>query len=99
MIKQRKDAGTCRDKKEKATKEKMTIQLEEINLKVPVKEGRIERHRQKSKTIQTKQDIPKQRKEILPTSGGGERWHGNIPTTRCKRNQTILEENMATKRT
>ena len=40
MIKQRKDAETCRDKKEKVTEEKITIQLEEINQKVLVKEGR-----------------------------------------------------------
>ena len=37
MIKQRKDAGKCRHKKEKATQEKITIQLKEIKLKVPVK--------------------------------------------------------------
>ena len=39
MIKLKKDAGTCRDKKEKATQEKMTIQLEEIIQKVLAKEG------------------------------------------------------------
>ena len=44
MIKQRKDAGTCRDKKEKATQEKGTIKLEEINQNVLVKEGRLKRH-------------------------------------------------------
>ena len=43
----------------------------------------------KRKTIQTKQDIPKQRKEIQPTSWG--RWHENILTTGCKRNRTILD--------
>ena len=45
MIKQRKNAGTCRDKKEKVIqKEKMTIQLEEINQKVLAKEGRLKRY-------------------------------------------------------
>ena len=34
MTKQRKDAGIRRNKKEKATQEKITIQLEEINQKV-----------------------------------------------------------------
>ena len=34
MIKQKKDVGTCREKKEKATQETITIQLEEINQKV-----------------------------------------------------------------
>ena len=39
MIKQRKDAGICWDKKEKVTQEKITIQLNEINQKVLAKEG------------------------------------------------------------
>ena len=34
MIKQRKDARIWRNKKEKVTQEKITIQLEEINEKV-----------------------------------------------------------------
>ena len=46
----------------------------------------------KGKTIQTKQDILKQRKKI------GRAWHKDIPTTRCQRNQTILDENMATEK-
>ena len=44
MIKQTKETGICRDKKEKATQEKITIQLEEINQKVLVKEGRLKRY-------------------------------------------------------
>ena len=40
MIKQREDAGICRNKNEKAIrKEKITIQLEEINQKVLAKEA------------------------------------------------------------
>ena len=31
MIKQMKDARICKNKKEKATQEKMTVQVEEIN--------------------------------------------------------------------
>ena len=46
MIKQRKNAGTCRDKKEKAIQEKI-VKLEEINLKVLAKEGRLKIYRQK----------------------------------------------------
>ena len=38
MIKQRKNAGTCWEKKGKAAQEKMTIQLDEINQKVLAKE-------------------------------------------------------------
>ena len=39
MIKQKKDAETCRDKKEKVKQGKITIQIEEINQKVLAKEG------------------------------------------------------------
>ena len=46
MIKQRKDAGICRNRKEKATLEEI-IQLEEINQKVLVKEGRLKRYQQR----------------------------------------------------
>ena len=42
MIQQRKDAGICRNKKEKATQEKITIQLQEINQK-----GRLKRYQQR----------------------------------------------------
>ena len=50
MIKQRKDAGICRDKKEKATQdEKISVQVEEINQKLLTKEGRLKRYRQKVK--------------------------------------------------
>ena len=45
MIKQRKDTGTCRDKKEKAIQEKISI-LGEINQKVLAKEGRSKRYQQ-----------------------------------------------------
>ena len=44
MMKQRKDAGICRDKKERAAREKITIQLEEINQKVLAKEGRLKKY-------------------------------------------------------
>ena len=41
MIKQRKNAGTCLDKKLKERQVKMTIQPEEINQKILAKEGRL----------------------------------------------------------
>ena len=47
-IKQRKDTGICRDKKEKAT-QKITIQLEEISHKLQAKEGRLKRYGQRVK--------------------------------------------------
>ena len=49
MIKQKKDAGICRNKKERATQEKITVQLEEIYQKVLVKEGILKRYRQRIK--------------------------------------------------
>ena len=47
-------------------------------------------------TIQTKQDILKQRKKILPTSWG--RMGENVPVTGRERGKKILEENMRTER-
>ena len=64
MIKQRKDAGTYRNKKEKATQEKRKIQLEERNQKVLAKEGRLKRYRQRVK--QYKVGNSKTTKKILP---------------------------------
>ena len=49
MIKQKKDAGIIRNKKEKATREKITLQLDEINQKILAKEGRLKRYRQRVK--------------------------------------------------
>ena len=50
----------------------------------------------KGKTIQTKQDIPKQRKKII--SATRRAWRKNLLTTGCQRNRTILQKNMATKK-
>ena len=48
MIKQKRDAEICGNKKEKAKREKIT-QLEEINKKVLAKKGRLKRYRQRVK--------------------------------------------------
>ena len=48
IIKQSKDTG-CRNKKEKARQEKITIQLMEINQKVLAKERRLKRYQQRVK--------------------------------------------------
>ena len=95
MIKQKKDAGICRNKKEKATQEKITVQVKEMNQKVLAKEVRLEIST-KGKTIETRQGIPKQRKKI--PSSTGRKWHENIPATGCRRNRTILDWNIATKK-
>ena len=68
MIKQRKDSGKCRDKKKKASQGKIRIQPESTG-----KRKKTKKISRKGKTIQTKQDIPKQWKEILSTGGG--RWN------------------------
>ena len=60
MIRQRKNTVTCGDKKEKATKVKITIQLEETNQKATGERRKIKKVSRQDKTIQTKQDIPKQ---------------------------------------
>ena len=46
-------------------------------------------------TIQTTQDIPNQRKKIVPASR--RRRCEDIPTTECKKSKTILAQNMGMK--
>ena len=53
MIKQAKDAGICRNKKEKATQEKITIKLDEINQKILTKEGSLKKPRLRVNTDKT----------------------------------------------
>ena len=48
------------------------------------------------KTIKTKQNVPKQRKKILPTITG--RMGEAIPSTGCEIGKKILEQNMGTER-
>ena len=69
MMKERKDTGICRNKKEKATQEKITIQLKKINRKVLAKEGRLKRYRQRVKQYRQNRTFQKQRKKILSTTG------------------------------
>ena len=97
MIKQRKGAGICRNKKEKSIREKNNCKLEEINQKVLAKEGRLKRYRQRVKQ-QTKQDIPKKKKRKENSLNNWEDTAQKHTTTGCKRNRTILEKNMATKK-
>ena len=91
-----KDPGICGKRMGKTTLEKITVQLEEINLKFLAKKGRLKRYRQRLKQYR-KQDIAKQQKKIQSTTGRA--WHKNIPTTRHQRNRAILDENMATEKT
>ena len=88
-IKQRKDAGTCRDKKKKRQHKKNNNSTWENKPESTGERRKIKKKSTKGKTIQTKPDIQKQRKEILPTNR--RRWHENMPTTGCKRNRRILD--------
>ena len=63
MIKQSKDAGICWNKKEKATRGKIPVQLEEINQKVLAKEGRLKRYRQRIKQYRQNRTFQKKMKE------------------------------------
>ena len=88
IIKQKKDAGICWKSREKATREKNST----TRGNKPKSTGERRKPKKisiKGKTIQKKQDIPKQRKKISSTTV--RRWHKNIPATGCKRNRTILD--------
>ena len=62
MIKQRKEAGKCRNKKEKATQQKITLKLEEINQKVVPKGGRLKGYRQRVKQCRQNRTFQNERK-------------------------------------
>ena len=68
MVKQ-KDPGICGKRMEKTTREKIIVQLGEINQKVSSERRKTKEIPTKGKTIQTKQDISKFRKKILPITG------------------------------
>ena len=68
MIKQTKDAGICRNKKEKATQKNNSTTWEN-EPECSSERRKTKEISAKGKTIQTKQDIPKQRKKILSTIG------------------------------
>ena len=69
--KRKRDAEICGNRKEKATRENMTVQLEGRNQKVLAKKKDIKDISTKNKTIQTKGNFPKQRKKILSAVGSG----------------------------
>ena len=52
MIKRKRDAEICGNRKEKATREKLTVQLEKINQKALAKEGRLKGYRE-NRTFKT----------------------------------------------
>ena len=69
MIKQKKDAVICSSKKEQATQEKKTVQLEEINQKVLAKEGRLKRYRQRLKQYRQNRTFQNNRRKFYQQLG------------------------------
>ena len=69
-VKQRKNAETCSDKKKKATEEKITTQLEEINQKVLAKEGRLKRYRQRIKQYRQNGTFQNNERKFYQQVGG-----------------------------
>ena len=70
MLNQRKDNGIIRNRKEKATQEKLTIQLEEINQKVLAKERRLKRYRQRVKQYRQNRTFQNDERKFYQQLGG-----------------------------
>ena len=70
MIKQKKDAGIIKNRKEKTTQEKLTIQLEEINQKALAKEGRLKRYRQRVKQYRQNRTFKNNERKFYQQLGG-----------------------------
>ena len=64
------NAGICRNKKEKATQEKIAIQLEEINQKVLAKERRLKRYRQRVKQYRQNKTFQNNERKFCQQLGG-----------------------------
>ena len=95
IVKQ-KDPRICGKRMEKTTREKITVQLEEINQKVLAKEGRLKRYRQRVKQYRQNRTFQNNERKFYHQLVGHDTK--NISTTRRQRNRTILDENMATEK-
>ena len=69
MVKQ-KDPGICGNRKEKATWEKITVPLEEINQKVLAKEERLKRYRQRVKQYRQHRIFQNNERKFYQQQGG-----------------------------
>ena len=69
MVKQ-KDPGICDKRMEKTTREKITIQLEEINQKVLAKERRLKRYRQRVKQYKQNRTFQNNERKFYQQLGG-----------------------------
>ena len=79
MMKQ-KDPGICGMRMEKTTREKITVQLEEINQKVRAKEGRLKRYRQRVKQYRQNRTFQNHERKFYQQSGGHDIKHTNNQT-------------------
>ena len=70
MIKQKRDDRIIRNKNEKTTREKLTIQLEEINQKVLAKEGRLKIYRQRVKQYRQNRTFQNNERKFYHQLGG-----------------------------
>ena len=69
-MKQKQDAGTGREKKEKATEEKITIQLKELNQKVLAKEGIFKIYRRRVKQYRQNRTFQNNERKFCQEVGG-----------------------------
>ena len=69
MVKQ-KDSGICGKRMEKTTREKITVQLEEINQKVLANEGRLKRYRQRVKQCRQNRTFQNNKRKFYQQLGG-----------------------------
>ena len=69
MLKQ-KDPGICGNRMEKTTREKITVQLEEINQKVMAKDGRLKRYRQRVKQYKQNRTFQNNERKFYQQLGG-----------------------------
>ena len=95
MVKQ-KDPRICGKRMEKTTREKIKVQLQDINQKVLAKEGRLKRYWQRVKQYRQNKTFQNNEGKFYQQLGGHDTK--NIPTTRRQRKRTILYENMATEK-
>ena len=69
IVKQ-KDPGICGHRMEKTTREKIILQLKEINQKVLVKEGRLKRYRQRVKQYKQNRTFQNNERKFYQQLGG-----------------------------
>ena len=69
MVKQ-KDPGICGNRMQKTTQEKITVQLEEMNLKVLAEEGRLKRYRQRVKQCRQNRTFQNNERKFYQQLGG-----------------------------